>query len=160
MNMKTMSVLTMLTVLVAGIAVNGSRAQPLPAASVAFQQCLEGEHPGNRCRSLGKTLTAMEEAGGHELGGANDVGGNVGGDVGGDVGGNVGGDIGGNIDGDAGGDFASAGSVDFLRDLAARALEVFLAGLARVFVQNLIRGNAMPISLDAKIDSTLFDPVR
>jgi len=151
MNMKTVSVLTILTVLVAGIAVNGSRAQPLPAASVAFQQCLEGEHPRDRCRSLGKTLTAMEE-----VGGANDLGGNVGGDIGG----NIGGVIDGNVGGDIGGDVASAGTDDFLRDLAARALEVFLAGLARVFVQNLIRGNGMPISLDAKIDSTLFDPVR
>lgn len=138
--MKTVCVLTMLTVLVAGIAVNGSRAQPLPAASVAFQQCLEGEGtPGHRCRSLGKTLTAMEEVAA-ELAFASDVGGNIGGDIGGDV--------------------AAVGGDDFLRDLAARALEVFLAGLARVFVQNLIRGDGMPFSLDAKIDSALFDPVR
>jgi len=145
--MKTVCVLTMLTVLVAGIAVNGSRAQPLPAASVAFQQCLEGGGtPGHRCRSLGKTLTAMEEVAA-ELAFADHVGGNIGGDISGDIAG-------------VGGDVAAFGGDDFLRDLAARALEVFLAGLARVFVQNLIRGDGMALSLDTKVDSTLFDPVR
>lgn len=133
--MKTIGVLLILTVLVAGVAVNGSRAQPLPATSVAFQQCLDGENrSGARCRPFGGTLIAMEEIGLELAGARADVG-------------------------EIGGDIAGAGD-DFLRDLAARALEAFLVSLARVLVQALIRGSGLPVSPDVSIDSTLFDPVR
>lgn len=144
MNVKTLSVLLLLVMLVGGIAVNGSRAQPLPGTSVAFQQCLEGAgKTAGRCRSLVTTLAAMEEVGGDLVG---DVTGGIGGDVGGDVGG-IGGDVGG-----VGGD-------DFLKDLAAKALEAFLVGLAKYVVTHFV-GGGLPITLDAQADSTLFDPVR
>jgi hypothetical protein len=140
MHVKTVGVLLILTVLVGGIAVNGSRAQPLPGTSVAFQQCLQSETaPSAQCRSLNKALLAMEEIGAELAFAAGDAGGNVGGDVGGEV--------------------AGAGE-DFLRELAVRALEVFVVGLAKALLNAWLGGSAWPISLDAQIDSTLFDPVH
>jgi hypothetical protein len=140
MHVKTVGVLLLLTGLVGGVAVNGSRAQPLPGTSVAFQHCLQGEPtPGAQCRSLNKALVAMEEIGAELAFAAGDAGGNVGGEVGGDV--------------------AGAGE-DFLRDLAVRALEVVVVGLARALLQALIRGTDLPVSRDAQIDTTLFDPAH
>lgn len=136
MHVKTVGVLLMLTVLVGGVAVNGSRAQPLPGTSVAFQQCLQGEAaPGARCRALGRTLLAMEEIGA-ELAFAENTAGAVGGDVGGEV--------------------AGAGD-DFLRELAVRALEVFVVGLAKALIAAWFGGSAWPIGLDGQADTTLFD---
>ena len=47
----------------------------------------------------------------------------------------------------------------FLKDLAAKALEAFLVGLAKYIVTHFV-GGGLPITLDAQADSTLFDPVR
>ncbi len=60
--MKTVVVLVLVLLLVAGIAVNGSRAQPLNARSVAFEQCL-GMDPAraDRCQPLLKPLVAQTE---------------------------------------------------------------------------------------------------
>ena len=139
--MKTVSVLLILVVLVAGIAVNGSRAQPMPGTSVAFQQCLEGSGgTAERCRSLVAVLAAMEEVG-VELAGSQV----------GDVGGDIGGDMGG-----FGGDLASP---EFWRDVATRVLDAFLGGLIKAFVKHLV-GNSLPMHLDAQVDPALFDPIR
>jgi hypothetical protein len=141
MNVKTVSVLLILVVLVAGIAVNGSRAQPMPGTSVAFQQCLEGAGgTAERCRSLVTVLAAMEEVGG-ELAGSQF----------GDVGGDIGGDMGG-----FGGDLASP---EFWRDVATRVLDAFLGGLIKAFVKHLV-GSSLPMHLDAQVDPALFDPIR
>jgi len=141
MNVKTVSVLLILVVLVAGIAVNGSRAQPMPGTSVAFQQCLEGSGgTAERCRLLVAVLAAMEEVG-VELGGSQV----------GDVGGDIGGDMGG-----FGGDLASP---EFWRDVATRVLDAFLGGLIKAFVKHLV-GNSLPMHLDAQVDPALFDPIR
>jgi hypothetical protein len=145
MNVKTVSVLLILVVLVAGIAVNGSRAQPMPGTSVAFQQCLEGSgETAERCRSLVAVLAAMEEVG-VELGGSQvgDVGGSIGGDIGGDMGG-------------FGGDLESP---EFWRDVATRVLDAFLGGLIKAFVRHLV-GSSLPMHLDAQVDPALFDPIR
>ena len=60
--MKTVGVLVLVLMLVAGIAVNGSRAQPLNATSVAFEQCL-GMDPAraDRCQPLVRSLVAQTE---------------------------------------------------------------------------------------------------
>lgn len=54
MAVKSIAVLAIVVVLVAGLAVNGSRAQPLPAVSVAAQQCQTGGAvpAGSACRPL------------------------------------------------------------------------------------------------------------
>ncbi|MGQ0568680.1 MAG: hypothetical protein ACT4P5_03990 [Armatimonadota bacterium] len=81
--MKALGVLVMLMLLVAGVAVGGSRAQAVPAASVAFEQCQRGrEAAPNRCGPLvtPAAMAADEGPGGYEnLGavGANNIGGDV-----------------------------------------------------------------------------------
>ena len=50
--MKSMAVLLIVLALVAGVAVNGSDAQPLPGTSVAFRQCLGGEAGTDQCQII------------------------------------------------------------------------------------------------------------
>lgn len=58
--MKNVVVLCLVLLLVAGVAVNGSRAQALSATSIAFEQCSDG------CKPLQPVLAQTEA----ELGGA------------------------------------------------------------------------------------------
>lgn len=50
--MKSIAVLLIMLALVAGVAVNGSDAQPLPGTSVAFRQCLGGEAGTDQCQII------------------------------------------------------------------------------------------------------------
>ncbi len=50
--MKSMAVVLIVLALVAGVAVNGSDAQPLPGTSVAFRQCLGGEAGTDQCQII------------------------------------------------------------------------------------------------------------
>lgn len=50
--MKSIAVLLIVLALVAGVAVNGSDAQPLPGTSVAFRQCLGGEAGTDQCQII------------------------------------------------------------------------------------------------------------
>ncbi len=56
--MKSTTVLLLLMTLVAGIAVRGSQAQPLPQPSVAFTQCQAGGRHA-ACQPLGPRLTGL-----------------------------------------------------------------------------------------------------
>lgn len=62
--MKSVGILALVLVFVAGIAVNGSRAQPLSATSVAFEQCTSECQPAFRVLAQGEA----------ELAGYGDVG--------------------------------------------------------------------------------------
>ncbi|MGH2396277.1 MAG: hypothetical protein ACRDFW_04665 [bacterium] len=61
MEVKNVVVLGLVLLLVAGVAVNGSRAQPLTATSVAFEQCADVAR-ADRCQSLLRPLLAQTEA--------------------------------------------------------------------------------------------------
>ena len=63
--MKTIAGILVLVMLVTVVAVSGSRAQPLPGSSVAFQQCLDqASPPGDRCASAVTIVAGVDEVGG------------------------------------------------------------------------------------------------
>jgi hypothetical protein len=65
MDMKTIAGILMLVILVTLVAVSGSRAQPLPASSVAFQQCLgQAALSDGRCTSAVGHVAGVDEFGG------------------------------------------------------------------------------------------------
>ena len=139
--MKTVGMLLILVVLVAGVAVNGSRAQTLPLTSVAFEQCSGASGvQTDRCRSVIAALAA---------------GGEVAGDFGMDVGDNYGGDYG-TVDQGFGGDLSSP---EFLAAAVRAAVRAALVELARRAIDQIIGGTMHPV-LDAHIDPGIFDPVR
>lgn len=71
--MKSIAVLLMVLVLVAGVAVNGSRAQPLLSKSVAFDQCDGGSRlDPKRCLPV---LEHASDSDAVSLGAGGDVGG-------------------------------------------------------------------------------------
>lgn len=60
--MKTVVMLALVMMLVAGIAVNGSRAQALTATSVAFEQCWgKDAAQTDRCQPLVRSLLAQTD---------------------------------------------------------------------------------------------------
>ncbi len=60
--MRQMMVLLAVVLVIAVIAVNGSRAQPLPQVSVAAQQCPStGGISGPLCRPLGRAVATIPE---------------------------------------------------------------------------------------------------
>jgi len=66
---KSIAVLVMVVVLVAGLAVNGSRAQPLPVTSVAFRLCQLGEQMPQPCRPIVSPERAALDDGGRDYDG-------------------------------------------------------------------------------------------
>ena len=69
MAVKSIAVLVMVVVLVAGLAVNGSRAQPLPVTSVAFRLCQLGEQMPQPCRPIVSPERAALDDGGRDYDG-------------------------------------------------------------------------------------------
>jgi hypothetical protein len=67
--MKTVGGILALLMLVTVIAVNGSRAGPLPATGAAFRQCLGEDAPSDgRCAPAGSFTAGVDEVGaGHTL---------------------------------------------------------------------------------------------
>lgn len=61
MKVKNVVMLGLVLLLVAGVAVNGSRAQSLTATSVAFDQCTDASR-ADRCQPLFRPLLAQTEA--------------------------------------------------------------------------------------------------
>ncbi|MGH2374770.1 MAG: hypothetical protein ACRDIC_15050 [bacterium] len=61
MKVKSIVVLVLVLALVAGIAVNGSRAQPLTVTSTAFQQCVGQTAGAAPCEPLLRPLVAQTE---------------------------------------------------------------------------------------------------
>lgn len=82
--MKAIAGLLVLVMLITVVAATGSRAQPLMASSVAFQQCLNQAAPsGDRCASVlalaaGAADFAAEFAGEHAMNQASNYGGDFG----------------------------------------------------------------------------------
>src|SRR3989304_5104114 len=79
MAVKSIAVLVMVVVLVAGLAVNGSRAQPLPVTSVAFRLCQLGEQMPQPCRPIVSPERAALGDGGRDYDGGVAAGGGGGG---------------------------------------------------------------------------------
>src|SRR3989304_5390042 len=79
MAVKSIAVLVMVVVLVAGLAVNGSRAQPLPVTSVAFRLCQLGEQMPQPCRPIVSPERAALDDGGRDYDGGFAGGGGGGG---------------------------------------------------------------------------------
>lgn len=136
--MKALGVFVIFMLLVAGVAVGGSRAQAVPAASVAFEQCQRGrEAAPNRCGPLvtPAAMAADEGPGGYEnLGavGANDIGAN---------------DIGADISPDH----------DFFDHLTRAGVQLAVVVLNELFDHFFGRG--LPITLEP-MAAHLFDPRR
>src|SRR3972149_6326801 len=79
MAVKGTVVLVMVVVLVAGLAVNGARAQPLPVTSVAFRLCQLGEQMPQPCRPIVSPERAALDDGGRDYDGGFAAGGGGGG---------------------------------------------------------------------------------
>src|SRR3989304_2626083 len=79
MAVKSIAVLVMVVVLVAGLAVKGSRAQPLPVTSVAFRLCQLGEQMPQPCRPIVSPERAALDDGGRDYDGGFEAGGGGGG---------------------------------------------------------------------------------
>jgi hypothetical protein len=63
--MKTVAGILVLVMLVMVIAVSGSRAQPLPASGVAFQQCVgQDAPPDGGCGPAGLIVAGVDEVDG------------------------------------------------------------------------------------------------
>src|SRR3990172_7088161 len=108
MAVKSIVVLVMVVVLVAGLAVNGSRAQPLPVTSVAFRLCQLGEQMPQPCRPIVSPERAAPGDGGRDYyGGFAGGGGGGGGKPLGGAGGRSGG---GGVRGVAGGGGGGGGA--------------------------------------------------
>src|SRR3989304_367913 len=69
MAVKSIAVLVMVVVLVAGLAVNGSGAQPLPVTSVAFRLGQLGEQMPQPCRPIVSPERAALDDGGRDYDG-------------------------------------------------------------------------------------------
>jgi hypothetical protein len=147
--MKTLSLLLTLVLLVTVVAVNGSRAQPLPGLSTAFQQCVGHEAVLlGRCLPIGALRTGLADFGGDEsvdIGGYGDAGGYY--------------DAGGFYDAGEGDQFSSP---DLWREIAVAALNAGLFALAgevaRWAGERLAGGGAGSTDLRVSVPSTVFDP--
>lgn len=136
--MKTIGVVLVLLLVVAGVAVGGSRAQTIPATSVAFDQCQQDGAAGlTQCTPLVARMAMNADESDVDARGLGDVGAN-----------------------EAGADISPE---DRFQDRALAVgqavLEAFLGALAREMVNHYF-GNGLPIMPDSPVASTVFDPVK
>lgn len=136
--MKSIGMLVVLLLLVAGIAVNGSRAGSLPSTSVAFEQCQGMEEPvRGRCRPLaGPMIAQVEGFEGREFSNADNVG---------------------SVDAREAG-----ASVDPEHDWRMHLAEI-LRGLLQLVANEVGRhflGGSLPYSLEAGVIQQIFDPTK
>jgi hypothetical protein len=144
MAVKIVVLLVLLVVLVGGVAVSGSRAQPLPQVSVAFSQCAnQRSRSTGSCRPLiapmavGRDEGADEaDAGGVDAADANEAGANEA-----DA-------------GEAGGDDSPDRWMEFLA-AGLRAVAAVLDLMARA---GIVVGS--PAELPAPVTVTIFDPAQ
>jgi len=130
--MKTMGVVLVLMLVVAGIAVDGSRAQTIPATSVAFDQCQQDGGPGHtQCAPLAARM-AMEP-GEVDARGFGDVGAN-----------------------EAGADVSPDHS---FQEHAVAVVEAVVGAVLRELYDHFF-GNGLPIMPDIPVASTVFDPAK
>lgn len=138
--MKTIAGILVLVMLVTVVAVSGSRAQPLPGSSVAFQQCLEQASPsGDRCASAVSFVAGIDEIGGDRA-----------------------------MDQAGYGDFGQAhgGDLSSPEWPGALALAVFTAVLVRA-AEHLVDwafdrywGGGLSADLPAHVSPLIFDPIK
>ena len=136
--MKTIGIVVLLLLLVAGIAVNGSIAQSLPSTSVAFEQCQGFSEPAtSRCRPLVGPMILQTEFEGREVNTADSVG---------------------SVDAREAG--TSADPEHSWQTHIAEVLRAALVALAGEFTRHVF-GGSLPYSLEAGVvQQQLFDPVR
>ncbi len=132
--MKTIGVVLVLMLVVAGIAVEGSRAQMIPATSVAFDQCQQDGGAGRtQCAPLAARMAMEPGEGEVDARGFGDVGAN-----------------------EAGADVSPDHS---FQEHAVAVVEAFLAAVGRELFDHFF-GNGLPIMPDVAVASTVFDPAK
>jgi hypothetical protein len=141
--MRTTSVVLMLVLFVTTVAVGGSRAEPIPGASVAFQQCQgpQAEQPAS-CRPGGPILISEDFGMDRDTVQAADYG------------------------WDSGWDYGESqaeqlASPEFWRELVTAAVRAGVVAFAAEFAARLADqyfGNQMFVVAEARGEPTLFDP--
>lgn len=137
--MKTIAGILVLVIFVTVVAVSGSRAQPLPGSSVAFQQCLELASPsGDRCASAVTIVAGVDEVGGgRDMDQAAAYGGDFGQAHGGDL-----------------------SSPDFWAQIARQVFEVVVREVVRWALDRHFGGGGSADLTTAYAASEIFDPVK
>ncbi len=132
--MKTVGVVLVLMLVVAGIAVEGSRAQMIPATSVAFDQCQrDGGAGGSPCAPLAARMTMEPGEGDVDARGLGGVGAN-----------------------EAGADVSPDHS---FQEHAVAVVEAVVGAVLKELYDHFF-GNGLPIMPDIPVASTVFDPAK
>ncbi len=136
--MKTIGVVLVLLLVVAGVAVGGSRAQTIPATSVAFDQCQRDGGVGlTQCTPLAARMAMNADEGDVDARGLGAVGVN-----------------------EAGADISPEHNFwEHAVAVGEAVLEAFIEAVTRELYDHFF-GNGLPIMPDSPVASTVFDPVK